>query len=175
MNVTLTRMAEGHRQAVMDIYNHFVDHDFAAYREKRLPYAAYDRFLSMAEGYPAYAAIDLDGAVLGFGFLHPWHPAECFARTAEITYFLAADRTHRGIGSALLSALLEGAAAKGVDRILASISSRNEASLAFHRKHGFEVCGRFETVGRKFGEDFDVVWMMKRLVPVATAPGASSG
>lgn len=36
-------------------------------------------------------------------------------------------------------------------------------SLAFHRKHGFEDCGRFKGVGRKFGEDFDIVWMQRHL------------
>ena len=163
MDVTLVPMAEEHRQAVIDIYNHFVEHAFAAYREKQLPYGAYDRFLAMARGFPAFVAVDAEGKVMGFGFLHAWHPAECFARTAEITYFLGPDRTHRGVGSRLLAALLEGVRSKGVDRILASISSRNETSLAFHRKHGFEVCGRFDAVGRKFGEDFDVVWMIKRL------------
>ena len=163
MEATLVPMAPEHRHAVIDIYNHFVDHEFAAYREQRVPYAGYDRFLAMAQGFPAFVAVDPDGAVAGFGFLHAWHPADCFARTAEITYFLAPDRTHRGLGSRMLAALLEGARAKGVDRVLASISSRNEASLAFHRKHGFEVCGRFGSVGRKFGQDFDVVWMLKRL------------
>ena len=163
MDATLVPMSEEHREAVIDIYNHFVDHEFAAYRERRMPYAAYDRFLQMTEGFPAYVAVDASGRVAGFGFLHPWHPAECFARTAEITYFLAPAQTRRGVGSALLAALLEGARAKGVDRILASISSRNEASLAFHEKHGFEPCGRFPGVGRKFGQDFDVVWMVKRL------------
>jgi phosphinothricin acetyltransferase len=50
-----------------------------------------------------------------------------------------------------------------VETILASISSRNEGSLRFHRKHGFRECGCFEGVGRKFDQDFDVVWMQKRI------------
>jgi L-amino acid N-acyltransferase YncA len=163
MNATLIRMGEAHRQGVIDIYNHFVRNEFAAYRERCLPYAAFDQFLAMTKGYPAYVVEDGAGKVLGFGFLHRWHPAECFDRTAEITYFLHHAETRRGLGTLLLQALLEEATQIGLDRILASISSRNEQSLAFHRKHGFEVCGRFKAVGRKFGHDFDVVWMMKRL------------
>jgi len=58
---------------------------------------------------------------------------------------------------------MEGAKAQNIDRILASISSRNPESLAFHRRHGFEDCGRFPQVGHKHGEEFDVVWMSKRL------------
>ncbi len=163
MTVTLSRMAEAHRKPVIDIYNHFVDTSFAAYRERRLPYAAYDQFLAMATGYPAYVAQGADELVLGFGFLHAWHPAECFARTAEVTYFLHPDWTGRGLGTRLLTALLEDARAAGLECILASISSLNDQSLAFHRKHGFRVCGQFDGVGHKFGRDFGVVWMLRRV------------
>ena len=163
MSAMLVRMEERHRQSVIDIYNHFVVSGFAAYRERALPYAAFDRFLAITEGYPAFVAEDEAGTVLGFAWLHQWHNAECFARTAEITYFLHPASTRQGLGSRFLDALLCEAKPLGIDHVLASISSRNEASLQFHRTHGFEECGRFEGVGRKFGEDFGVVWMMRRV------------
>ena len=163
MGSTLQPLAEGHRHAVIDIYNHYVDHGFASFREARLPCEAFDRFLALAKGFPAYVSIQEDGAVDGFGFLHAWHASECFKRTAEITYFLHPGSLRKGIGSLLLNKLQEEAAALGIDQILASISSRNPESLAFHRKHDFEECGRFPRVGHKHGEDFDVVWMIKHL------------
>ncbi len=52
---------------------------------------------------------------------------------------------------------------RGIDRILASISSRNEESLAFHHNHGFTECGRFPEVNVKFGQPLDVVRMIRRL------------
>lgn len=163
MNSTLQPLAEEHRQSVIDIYNHYVDHGFASYREIRIPYEAFDRFLAMSKGFPAYVSISEEGQVEGFAFLHAWHPSECFTRIAEVTYFLHPDATRKGIGSRLLKRMIEEAAVMKVDRILASISSRNPESLAFHRKYGFEECGRFSGIGTKHGQDFDVVWMMKRL------------
>ena len=163
MDSGLQPLAEAHRHAVIDIYNHHVDHGFASYREVRLPYEAFDKFLALAEGHPAFACLGEDGSMEGFGFLHAWHPSECFRRTAEVTYFFRPEATRHGRGSLLLGRLLEGAAAMGVDRVLASISSRNEQSLAFHARHGFRECGRLPQVGRKHGEDFDVVWMVKEL------------
>jgi L-amino acid N-acyltransferase YncA len=50
-----------------------------------------------------------------------------------------------------------------ISSILASISSRNEGSIAFHGRLGFRECGRFEAIGRKWGKDFDVVWMQRML------------
>jgi phosphinothricin acetyltransferase len=156
-------LSEVHRRPVIDIYNHYVDHGFASYREVRVPDQAFDRFLALAEGYPAYAVVQDTGAVVGFGFLHAWHPSECFRTTAEVTYFLHPAATRQGIGSRLLSRLLDEAKAQNFERILASISSRNPESLAFHRQQGFELCGRFPQVGCKRGTAFDVIWMMKVL------------
>ena len=163
MEATLQPLAEEHRKPVIDIYNHYVEHGFASYREVPLPYEAFDRFLSITRGFPAYACVAADGTVAGFGFLHPWHPSECCKRTGELTYFLRAEATGQGIGSRLLARLLAEAVPLGLDRVLASVSSRNPGSLAFHRRHGFEECGRFPQVGRKHGEDFDVVWMIRKL------------
>lgn len=163
MDCAMARLAEVHRRGVIDIYNHYVAHGFASYREAPLPYEAFDRFLEITRNFPAYACVSGDGAVLGFGFLHAWHPSECCRRTGELTYFLHPEATGQGIGSRLLERLLAEAVPLGIDRVLASVSSKNPGSLAFHRRHGFEECGRFPEVGRKRGEDFDVVWMVRKL------------
>lgn len=47
----------------------------------------------------------------------------------------------------------------GISNLLANISSLNEGSINFHKKHGFRECGRFKNIGRKFEKDFDVIWM----------------
>lgn len=163
MTYRLEPMAEAHRRPVIDIYNHYVEHGFAAYPELPVPYTAYDRFLDMTLGYPAVVALDEAGGVAGFAFLRPWHHAATFRRTAEITYFLAPAHVRRGLGRQMLDHLVEAGRALGVDRLLASISSHNAESLAFHCKHGFVECGRFPQVGRKFGRDVDVVWMTRSI------------
>ena len=156
-------LGERHRTAVIDIFNHFIAQSFSAYYDQPFEYLFFDRLLEMVKGYPALAVIDEAGAVVGFGALHRWHPAAPFNRTAEISYFFAPSATGRGIGTALLARLEHDAREMDVDMILASISSRNEGSIRFHQKHGFRECGRFERVGRKFDQDFDVVWMQKKI------------
>ncbi|MBE0481730.1 MAG: GNAT family N-acetyltransferase [Dehalococcoidia bacterium] len=63
----------------------------------------------------------------------------------------------------MLSLLIREASQMGIDTLLASISSRNQSSIDFHKKNGFTECGKFVSIGRKFGQDFDVVWMQKFL------------
>ena len=163
MSFRFEPLAEDHRTAVVDIFNHFATGTFAAYFDQPLPYTFFDHVLEMTKGYPALAVRDETGKVVGFGALHRWHPAAPFDRTAEISYFLSPDATGQGVGAALLARFEERARAMGVDTILASISSRNEGSIRFHLRHGFRQVGRFENVGRKFGKDFDVVWMEKNI------------
>ncbi len=163
MEFSLQPVSEGDGMAVIDIFNHYVQNTFAAYPEAPVPYPFFGLFGKMAEGYPFLAAKDDEGQLLGFGLLRPHNPMPAFARTAEITYFIAPEYTRRGIGGAMLKKLAAGGRERGITSILASISSLNAGSIAFHKKHGFVECGRFLGIGRKWGQQFDVVWMQRMI------------
>jgi L-amino acid N-acyltransferase YncA len=157
--VPLTR---AHARGLLDVFNHFVEHSFAAYPHRRVGDELVTRFEAYAaDDYPVLAVLGEDERVLGFGAVHAFHPADSFRRTGEIGYFLHPDATGHGIGTALLDHLIAGARRRGIRTLLASISSRNEQSLAFHRRRGFVEVGRFRAVGEKFGQDFDVVYMQR--------------
>lgn len=161
----LEPMAECHGRAIIDIFNHYVTQSFAAYPDQPVPCDFFGRFQQMTQGYPAFVAVVEPGQVVGFGFLRPFHPASTLQRTAEVTYFISPDFTKQGLGTALLNRLIEEAMPRGIDSLVASISSKNEESIAFHRKNGFRECGRFDRAGRKNGQDFDIVWMHRQIGP----------
>jgi len=151
------------REPIIDIFNHYVENSFAAYPECKVSYQFFDTLLTMAVGYPAVVAKDKKGKVIGFGMLRRHNAIPTFSQVAEITYFIAPDYTRRGIGKSMLECLVRKAERMDITSILASISSLNRESLAFHKKHGFKECGRFKAVGRKYGQIFDVVWMQRML------------
>ncbi|HYH01343.1 MAG TPA: GNAT family N-acetyltransferase [Terriglobales bacterium] len=159
----LVPMTEEHRQAVMDIFNYYVENSFAAYPDTKLEYRFFDHLLNMCRGYSALVVTTSTGEVAGFALLHPYHPAPTFKRTAELSYFLAPAHTRKGIGKLVLERLVADARLLGIGHLLASVSSRNEESLAFHRNNGFSECGRFHQVGHKFERDFDVVWFERKI------------
>jgi len=150
-------------KAIIDIFNHYVQSSFAAYPEDRVPPEFFDLFLKMSEEYPFLVARDGEGNVLGFALLRPHSPMPVFSRTAEITCFIAPEHIGKGMEKAMQERLLHEAKEKGISSILAGISSLNSASLAFHSKCGFQECGRFMKIGRKWGRDFDVVWMQRMI------------
>jgi L-amino acid N-acyltransferase YncA len=151
------------REPVIDIFNYYVENSFAAYPETKVPYEFFDMLLKMSDGYPRVTARDKGSRVIGFGMLRAHNPMPTFSRVAEITYFIGPEHTGKGIGTSMLKYLVEEARKKNITSILASISSRNQRSIAFHEKNGFKECGRFQNIGRKNGEVFDVVWMQKML------------
>jgi len=151
------------REPVMNIFNYYVENSFAAYPEERLPGEAFDLLRQMSKGLPAASVRARDGGVVGFGMLRTHNPCPAFARTAEVTYFLRPDWTGKGVGKAVLAFLEKGAREGGITNLLASISSLNPGSIAFHARNGFVHCGRFIGVGYKLGRDFDTVWMQKKL------------
>ncbi|MBU2552083.1 MAG: GNAT family N-acetyltransferase [Proteobacteria bacterium] len=163
MSFTIEKLAGDHREPAIDIFNHYVENGFAAYPENRVPYEFFDVFLGLAARYPAFAARNETGRIVAFALLRSYHPMPAFQRTAEVSYFIAPDHTGKGLGRILLARLEDEARQAGIDTLLADISSRNPGSIHFHLKNGFKECGRFEKVGRKFGQDFDQVWMQKRL------------
>jgi L-amino acid N-acyltransferase YncA len=163
MDYSLEPLSAGHREAVIDIFNHFINHTHAAFPSAPVDYPFFDRFLEMSRGYPAVVVRDAAQQVVGFALLRPHHPAATFKRTAEITYFILPEHTRQGLGTDILELFMEQARPLGIDAILAAVSSHNDASLKFHLKNGFREVGRFPKVGRKFGEDMDVVWLQKRL------------
>jgi phosphinothricin acetyltransferase len=161
MEYSIYPMTFEDREAVMDIFNYYVENSFAAYPENKLPDDAFDMFLTLSEGFPRGTIKDRNGKIVGFGMLRAHNPAPTFSQTAEATYFIHPDHTGKGVGRRLLDYLENGAARKGIGNILAHISSLNPNSIKFHRKNGFVECGRFRNVGRKKGREFDTVWMQK--------------
>jgi len=161
MQFTIEPVRKEDGKAIIDIFNHYVENSFAAYPEDQVSYQFFDLIMSMTEGYPFLVARDIERKVLGFAMLRPHSPMPAFAGTAEISCFIDPEHTGKGMGKALQERLLSEARENGISSILAGISSLNSASIAFHKKRGFQECGRFLKVGRKWGQDFDVVWMQK--------------
>jgi phosphinothricin acetyltransferase len=153
------------KTSVVDIFNYYyVENSFAAYPDQKVPYEFFGKLMQLAKGYPFYVA-EANGKVVGYGLLEPHAPFGNFRRVAGLTCFLAPEHTGKGIGTAILDRLAGDARGPGVDTIIASVSSENAGSIGFHKKYGFVECGRFRHNGKKFGKDFDEVWLRLSVRP----------
>ena len=114
-------------------------------------------------GYPILVAEGPDGRVLGFASYGEFRPRAGYRHTVEHSLYVDAAVRGRGIGSALLAALVDRAAADGVHVIVAGIDGENHGSIRLHERFGFAQAGRLHEVGRKFDRWLDLVFMQRRL------------
>ena len=115
-------------------------------------------------------ARDAGAAVLGYAYAAPYHARPAYRLTCENSIYVREDRLGQGIGTALLTSLIEATEAAGMRQMVALIAGTETASVALHEKSGFRHCGRLEHVGRKFGQWLDVIFMQRSLGAGAGTP-----
>ena len=103
-----------------------------------------------------------NGVVVGWAALSPTSARACYAGVVEHSVYVAAEARGRGVGRALLEALLASADAAGLWTIQTSIFPENEASLALHEAVGFRVVGRRERIARLDGVWRDTLLLERR-------------
>jgi L-amino acid N-acyltransferase YncA len=106
---------------------------------------------------------DLDGDVAGWCAVVPYSRRAVYRGVGEESVYVAERARGRGVGRALLEALVDSARAGGLWTLQAGIFPENEASLALHRALGFREVGVRERIGRLRGEWRDVVLLELRL------------
>jgi L-amino acid N-acyltransferase YncA len=133
----------------------------------------------MASRLAAVRALDLpwltaevDGAVVGYAYLSPFRLRPAYRYCAELSVYIAPEARGRGIGRALMEALIARARARGLRHLLGAIGdSANIGSIALHRAAGFQEVGVWRETGWKFERWIDVVLMQLDLAPGASRPG----
>jgi L-amino acid N-acyltransferase YncA len=98
----------------------------------------------------------------GWAAVSPVSTRAAYAGVVEHSVYVAGSARKRGIGRALLDALIEDTEAAGIWTLQGGIFPENEASLALHRAAGFRVLGVRERPGRLHGRWRDVVILERR-------------
>jgi L-amino acid N-acyltransferase len=150
--------------AINDIYNHYVLNSTCTYQETPEPIESREAwFARHGTQHPVIVAVDAGGAVVGWGSLSGYHARSAYRFTVENSVYLRHDLRGKGIGSLLLTELIALARALGHHSIIAGIDADQPASVALHRRAGFEQVGRMNQVGFKFGKWLDVIYMQLML------------
>lgn len=98
-------------------------------------------------------------AITGFGSLSFYRDRPGYRTSVENSVYVHRDHHRSGVGSLLLSGLIEQAREHGFHAIFARIVDAQEPSMNLHRRHGYDVIGIEREVGRKFGQWRNVALM----------------
>lgn len=123
-------------------------------------------------GFPYFVAEDGE-EVLGYAYAGAFRPRIAYRWTLENSVYVAPGAHKRGVGRALMEALLAECEALGFRQMVAVIGdSANAGSIALHRACGFRHIGVLPATGFKFGRWIDTVLMQRELgAGDATLPG----
>ena len=159
--------------AIQAIYAHHVLHGLASFEEVPPPVEEMRaRFEAVVGGGKPYLAAEVGGALAGYGYASAYRARSAYRFTLENSIYVDERWRGRGVGSALLEALIERCRRGPWRQMIAIIGdSANAASIGVHRKAGFRPVGVLERVGFKHGRWVDSVLMQLELSPEDPAPG----
>ena len=153
--------------AINDIYNQGMETRTTVWTERR--HSIEDRQVWLQEkhddAWPVLVA-DVEGEVAGVGTYGDFRDSkvrEGYRFTVEHSVHVAESAQGRGVGRALVLALVDRARAAGLHAMVGAIDGDNPESVAFHEKLGFVEVGRLPEIGSKFGRWLDLVLVQKML------------
>ncbi len=101
--------------------------------------------------------------LLGYATTGRFRVKHAYDTTVDSSIYCAPEATGRGVGSKLYGALFDAIGGEDINRIIAGVTMPNDASVALHRRFGFQVVGTFSEVGRKFDRYWDVTQLERPL------------
>jgi L-amino acid N-acyltransferase YncA len=151
--------------AIQAIYSHHVLTSVASFEET--PPSVDDmrarRASVLQHGLP-YLVAELDGRVAGYAYATPYRPRAAYRHTIEDSIYIDDTCRGRGVGRALLAALIERCEAGPWRQMIAVIADGGRGgSTSLHTALGFEVIGTLKAVGFKHGRWLDSTLMQRAL------------
>jgi len=164
--VTIRPMAGADASQVLAIYQAGLDSGEASFETQAPSWEVFDAKLLAAHRH--VAAASATGAVLGWAAASGVSERCVYQGVAEASVYVAPAAHHRGIGAALLDALVGSTEAAGIWTVQAGIFPENTASLRLHQQAGFRVVGIRARLGCHRGRWRDVVLLERRSARAGT-------
>jgi L-amino acid N-acyltransferase len=157
---------ERHAGQILAIFNEAIANSTALYDYKpRTPENMVAWFATKrANGFPVIGLEDDSGKLLGFASYGTFRAFPAYKYTVEHSVYVEKSCRGQGLGRALLEAIVAEAEAQGMHVVVGAIDLDNSASMALHKRLGFEHCGTIRQAGFKFGRWLDVAFLQKTLV-----------
>jgi L-amino acid N-acyltransferase YncA len=133
-------------------------------------------FETAAPDWPAWDAAHLadhrlvarfHGRVVGWTALAPVSDRCAYVGVAEASTYVAPEAQGRGVGRALLTAVVASAERGGIWTVQTGIFPENQASLRLHEACGFRLVGVRERLGQLHGRWRDVLLLERRSPAIA--------
>ncbi|MCI6277679.1 MAG: N-acetyltransferase family protein [Clostridium sp.] len=150
MNYKLIEMTKSHWTEVKEIYIQGIETHNATFQTEAPSWDEWDKgHIKCCR----FVAIDENEKVLGWVSLSPTSKRPCYAGVVEVSLYIHNDYKGIGVGTALMNKVIEESEKSGFWTIESLIIAENTASIALHKKCGFQMVGirrnpaKMDTVG----------------------------
>jgi len=162
--------------AIADIYRDGVLNGTGTFDiEPPTPQYMMTRWYELREMGLPYLVATEGKTVIGYAYASPFRERVAYRYGVEDSIYVHPDHKGKGVGKALLRALIEASAGAGYYYMYAVIGdAENTGSIALHEALGFVHTGRLPAAGYKFDRWLDVIFMALPLRP-AESPAQGQG
>ena len=161
MDVTIRPMTDADGPDVLAIYGQGIATGVATFETAPPSWAEWD-----ADHMPGCRLVATQGGtVAGWAALTAVSGRCVYRGVAEVSVYVRDGARGRGVGRALLAALVEASEREGLWTLQAGIFAENAASIELHRRSGFREVGRRERLGA-LGDVWHDVVLLERRSPV---------
>jgi L-amino acid N-acyltransferase YncA len=151
-------MTRDHWPAVREIFAQGIASGNATFETSVPDWPAWD-----AHHLPVCRLVAQDAAnVLGWAALSQVSTRYVYRGVSEVSIYVAARARGRGVGIALLAALVAESEKNGIWTLQSVIHADNSTSIRLHQRAGFRIVGRRERIGWLNGRWRDTVLMERR-------------
>ncbi len=127
-----------------------------------------NRIADTLKNFP-YLVVELDGQLVGYAYAGSFGGREAYKFSAELSIYLDKNFRGRGLGRKLYGELEKLLAQRGTTNLYACVAYPEvedefltRASVKFHERLGFKICGKFTNCGEKFSRRYSMVWLEKQ-------------
>ena len=128
-----------------------------------------NRIARTLKNYP-YIVAEFDGEIIGYAYAGHFVGREAYKFSSELTIYLDKNYRGRGVGRKLYRTLEDSLKLRGIKNLYACVAYPDvedefltPASVKFHERLGFKICGKFTGCGFKFNRRYSMVWLEKFL------------
>jgi L-amino acid N-acyltransferase YncA len=158
--IIIRPMTSADAAQVLAIYQAGLDGGEASFETRAPTWEAFDA--SRLPSHRHVAVAGTGGEALGWAAVSPVSDRCAYQGVVEHSVYVAPAARQRGVGAALLGALIRSTEAAGIWTIQSGIFPENTASLRLHQRAGFRAVGTRTRLGRHHGRWRDVVLLERR-------------
>ena len=152
-SILIEEMKDTDWEYVKSIFQEGIDTGNATFQTETPTWEEWDKGHTEACRFVARLADE----IIGWVALSPISSREAFRGVAEVSIYLSKNAAGKGIGSKLLSHLIQESEKSGFWTIQSMIFPENIGSIKLHHKHGFQETGTHQRMGKLNGVWRDVV------------------